>query len=113
MSEIRIDPKKQFSKKLARWTSVFWFLFMTWLTVLFLLVPEAALYCVYMGLIATAVMILNVWAYTRNSIYEKGVFAMLDKARIEIGLKNGKISNSAQEDENDEEGSVNDGGENG
>ena len=113
MSEIRIDPKKQFSKKLARWTSVFWFLFMTWLTVLFLLVPEAALYCVYMGIIATVVMLLNVWAYTRNSIYEKACFAMLDKARIEIGLKNGKTSNSAQEDENDEEGSVNDGGENG
>jgi hypothetical protein len=113
MSEIRIDPKKQFSKKLARWTSVFWFLFMTWLTVLFLLVPEAALYCVYMGLIATAVMILNVWAYTRNSIYEKGVFAMLNRAKLEIGLKNGKISNSAQEDEDNEEGSVNDGGENG
>lgn len=113
MSEIRIDPKKQFSKKLARWTSVFWFLFMTWLTVLFLLVPEAALYCVYMGLIATAVMILNVWAYTRNSIYEKGVFAMLNRAKLEIGLKNGKTSNSAQEDEDNEEGSVNDGGENG
>ena len=113
MSEIRIDPKKQFSKKLARWTSVFWFIFMTWLTVLFLLVPEAALYCVYMGLIATAVMILNVWAYTRNSIYEKGVFAMLNRAKLEIGLKNGEISNSAQEDEDNEEGSVNDGGENG
>ena len=113
MNEIRIDPKKQFSKKLAKWTAVFWFFFMTWLTVLFLLVPEAAIYCVYMGVIVTAVMILNVWAYTRNSIYEKGVFAMLDKARIEIGLKNGKTSNSAQEDENDEEGSVNDGGENG
>ena len=112
MSEIRIDPKKQFSKKLARWTSVFWFIFMTWLTVLFLLVPEAALYCVYMGLIATAVMILNVWAYTRNSIYEKGVFAMLNRAKLEIGLKNGKISNSAQEDEDNEEG-LNDGGENG
>lgn len=113
MSEIRIDPKKQFSKKLARWTSVFWFLFMTWLTVLFLLVPEASLYCVYMGLIATAVMILNVWAYTRNSIYEKGVFAMLNRAKLEIGLKNGKISNSAQEDEGNEEGSVNEGDENG
>lgn len=113
MSEIRIDPKKQFSKKLARWTSVFWFLFMTWLTVLFLLVPEAALYCVYMGLIATAVMILNVWAYTRNSIYEKGVFAMLNRAKLEIGLKNGKTSNSAQEDEGNEEGSVNEGDENG
>ena len=112
MSEIRIDPKKQFSKKLARWTSVFWFFFMTWLTVLFILVPETAVYCVYMGLISTAVMILNVWAYTRNSIYEKGVFAMLDKAKIEIGMKNGK-NNSTQEDTSDEEGSVNEDGENG
>lgn len=91
MNNIRIDPKKQFSKKLARWTSVFWFLFMGWLSVLMLLQPATALYCVYMSIVVTAVMILNVWAYTRNSIYEKGVFAMLDKARIEIGLKNKEV----------------------
>ena len=91
MNNIRIDPKKQFSKKLARWTSVFWFLFMSWLSVLMLLQPSAALYCVYMSIVVTAVMILNVWAYTRNSIYEKGVFAMLDKARIEIGLKDKEV----------------------
>lgn len=111
MSEIRIDPRKQFSKKLARWTAVFWFFFMTWLTILFLMVPEAAIYCVYMGIIVTAVMILNVWAYTRNSIYEKGVFAMLDKARIEIGLKAGG-NPSKKEDSNDEE-DLNEGDENG
>lgn len=91
MNNIRIDPKKQFSKKLARWTSVFWFLFMIWLSVLMLLQPATALYCVYMSIVVTAVMILNVWAYTRNSIYEKSVFAMLDKARIEIGLKNKEV----------------------
>lgn len=91
MNNIRIDPKKQFSKKLARWTSVFWFLFMSWLSVLMLLQPATALYCVYMSIVVTAVMILNVWAYTRNSIYEKGVFAMLDKARIEIGLKDKEV----------------------
>lgn len=91
MNNIRIDPRKQFSKKLARWTSVFWFVFMSWLSVLMLLQPSAALYCVYMSIVVTAVMILNVWAYTRNSIYEKGVFAMLDKARIEIGLKNKEV----------------------
>lgn len=91
MNNIRIDPKKQFSKKLARWTSVFWFLFMIWLSVLMLLQPATALYCVYMSIVVTAVMILNVWAYTRNSIYEKGVFAMLDKARIEIGLKDKEV----------------------
>lgn len=106
MDEIRIDPRKQFSKKLARWTSVFWFVFMTWLSVLFLLVPESALYCVYMGIIVTAVMILNVWAYTRNSIYEKGVFAMLNKAKIEIGLKNagGAAGRGGDADEATEEG---------
>ena len=88
MGEIRIDPRKQFSKKLARWTAVFWFLFMTWLSVIFLLAPASALYCVYMGIIVTVVMIVNVWAYTQNSIYEKAAFAMLSKAKIEIGLKN-------------------------
>ena len=106
---MKIDPKKQFSKKLARWTAVFWFLFMTWLSVLFMLEPASALYCVYMGIIVTAVMILNVWAYTRNSIYEKGVFAMLDKARIEVGLKNG----GGAEDNDDEEDSVSEEGGNG
>jgi len=113
MSEdrVRIDPKKQFSKRLARWTSFFWFLFLSWLTVLFLLVPEAALYCVYMAIIATVVMLLNVWAYTRNSIYEKACFAMLDKARIEIGLKAGG-NPSKKEDSNDEE-DLNEGDENG
>lgn len=112
MSEdrVRIDPKKQFSKRLARWTSFFWFLFMSWLTVLFLLVPEAALYCVYMAIIATVVMLLNVWAYTRNSIYEKACFAMLDKARIEIGLKN---SNHAMKEDSGDEEDLSEGDENG
>lgn len=103
MDEVRIDPRKQFSKKLARWTAVFWFFYMTWLSVLLLLRPESSLYSVYMGIIATAVMILNVWAYTRNSIYEKGVFAMLDKTRIELGLEQ-KGSESNEEDPVTEEG---------
>jgi len=98
MDNYRIDPKKQFSKKLARWTAVFWFVFMTWLSVILLLQPSAALYSVYMGIIATAVMILNVWAYTRNSIYEKGVFAMLDKAKIEMNLSNTGESDQTETD---------------
>lgn len=100
MDNYRIDPRKQFSKRLARWTSVFWFVFMTWLSVLFMLVPNAALYCVYMGIIATSVMLLNVWAYTRNSIYEKGVFAMLDKTKLSlnIGGKTDTSDNSTSEE---------------
>lgn len=93
---MRIDPRKQFSKKLARWTSVFWFLFMTWLSVLMMLEPQVAQYCVYMGIISTAVMILNVWAYTQNSIYEKSVLAMMDKTRLEFSLKN---SNTTEDEE--------------
>lgn len=98
MDNYRIDPKKQFSKKLARWTAVFWFVYMTWLSVILLLQPAAALYSVYMGIIATAVMILNVWAYTKNSIYEKGVFAMLDKAKIEMNLSNTGESDQTETD---------------
>ena len=107
MGSVRIDPKKQFSKKLARWTAVFWFLFMTWLSVILIIEPSAALYAVYMSVIATAVMILNVWAYTRNSIYEKGVFAMLDKTKLELSLKNGKESDGEADEETVEEGGGN------
>ena len=86
MGNYHIDPKKQFSKRLARWTAVFWFFYMTWLSTIMLLQPQAALYTVYMGIIVTVVMILNIWAYTKNSIYEKGAYALLDKTRIELGL---------------------------
>ena len=94
---MQIDPKTQFSKKLARWTAVFWFLFMSWLSVLFMLEPSTALFCVYMAIICTVVMVVNVWAYTRNSVYEKACFAMLNKAKIEIGLKNGKVAGTDEE----------------
>ena len=105
MGEIRIDPRQQFSKKLARWTAVFWFLYMTLLSVILLLQPEAALYSVYMGIIVTVVMILNIWAYTKNSVYEKGTLAMLNKAKMEISLKNNMLKSSTDdsETEGDEE----------
>lgn len=104
MNNYRIDPKKQFSKRLARWTSLFWFLFMSWLSVLLFLAPAAAQYCVYMAVIVTVVMIVNVWAYTKNSVYEKACFAMLDKARIEIGLKNKEGQKEVEYDEEMTEG---------
>lgn len=87
MADIKIDPKKQFSKKLARWTAVFWFVYMGWLSTIVYLSPAAALYCVYMSIIVTVVMIVNVWAYTKNSIYEKACFALLDKMKLELAMK--------------------------
>lgn len=94
MSEPRMDPRKQFSKKLARWTAVFWFFYMSWLSAILVIAPGAALYSVYMGIIVTVVMIMNVWAYTQNSIYEKSMLAMLDKTRLELSLRPGKESDA-------------------
>lgn len=105
MGNYRIDPKRQFSKRLARWTAVFWFAYMLWLSVLMLLQPQVALYCFYMGLISTAVMIVNEIAYTRNSIMEKMAYALLDKTRLEL-----KLPETAQIDENEtEDGEVSNG----
>ena len=100
MGDVRIDPKKQFSKKLARWTAVFWFLFMAWLSAILIISPSTALYVVYMAVIVTAVMIINVVSYTRNSIMEKMAFTLLDKTKIEMSL-GGK---STAEDDGEEEG---------
>lgn len=103
MNSIRVDPKAQFSKKLARWTAVFWFFYMTWLSVIMMIEPATALYTVYMGILVTMVMLLNVWAYTKNSIYEKGAFALLDKAKFELTL-GGRSEKKDRDDEPEEEG---------
>lgn len=102
--ENRIDPKKQFSKKLARWTSIFWFIFMSWLSAILIIEPGAAIYSVYMAIISTAVMIINVAAYTRNSIYEKMALAVLDKSRIELNLGKASAQEAEEDDDLPEEG---------
>lgn len=99
---IIIDPKKQFSKRLARWTAVFWFVYMTWLSVILILAPQAGVYTVYMGIMATVVMMLNVYTYCKNSIFEKAVFGLIDKTRLEISV--GRRSSSSADDGGEEGG---------
>ena len=101
MGNYRIDPKKQFSKRLAKWTSIFWFAYMAWLSVIMLLQPQAAQYSFYMGLLATLTMMVNVVSYTTNSIQEKILFAMLDKTKIQLNIG----SNGTEETEEEEGGS--------
>ena len=96
-----VDPRQQFSKKLARWTAVFWFFYMAWLSVLLYLVPEAALYSVYMALIVSVVMILNIYHYTSNSKLEKILYAMIAKTELELKIGNNKISTSNNEEDGD------------
>lgn len=102
MAEYRIDPKKQFSKRLARWTAVFWFVYMTWISVIMMLQPSTAMYVFYMSIVVSVVMIVNVASYTTNSIQEKILFAMLNKTKMEINI-GGKAKGSG-EDEVTEEG---------
>ena len=95
----KVDPRQQFSKKLARWTAVFWFLYMAWLSVLLYLVPESALYSVYMAIIVSVVMIINIYHYTSNSKLEKMLFAMIEKTELELKIGNSKISKSNDSEE--------------
>ena len=82
----RIDPMEQFSKWLAKSGAVYWIAFHTLLLILMYLRPEIANACVYLSIIISVVMIIHVWAYTRNSVYEKGLLAMLDKTKMELSL---------------------------
>ena len=108
MGDKRIDPRQQFSKKLACWTAWFWFLYMLWLSVVMVIQPGVAMYSFYMSIVVSVVMMLNVAAYTRNSIYEKAMLAALDKTKIELSMKKtGKGS------EKDEEGTLTEEGEDG
>ncbi len=99
----QFDPRKQFSKRLARYGAVFWGLYLLIIAVLIYFQPETAIACVYLVLIVTVNKMLDTWAYTKNSTYEKGLLAMLEKTKMELSLKaGGKISGKQDEDEEDE-----------
>ena len=92
MESYRIDPKKQFSKRLAKWTAIFWFAYMLLLLALMYLQPSVAEYCFYISIVASVVMMINVISYSINSITEKRIFGMLDRAKIEVQFGPAKIS---------------------
>ena len=86
----KIDPRQQFSKWLARWTSVFWFFYMLYLATICIFQPDVADAIVYMAVIVSTVMVVNVWAYTRNSIYEKAIVAGMNLKQIKLTWKGSK-----------------------
>lgn len=99
----KVDPKEQFSKKMASRTEWFWFAYMIILAVAIVFAPTAALPYVYLGIMVTLVMLLSVWMYTRNSISEKGFFWAVELAKA----VNGKKDKSDEEPEEDPEGESN------
>ena len=104
MGNYQIDPKKQFSKRLARWTAVFWFVYLTWLSILMMLEPSVAQYSFYMSIVVSVVMMLSVVMYTINSVTEKRIFGMLNKAQIELQLGPVKASMNKKDNNEDKEG---------
>ena len=104
MGNYRIDPKKQFSKRLAKWTAVFWFFYMVLLIAVMIIEPSSSLYTVYMGIICTVVMLLNVYSYNKNSLTEKALLTALDKCRMEVSI-GGKGKAKPEETEEEEGGS--------
>ena len=94
----RVDPRKQFSKWLARYGAIFWGIFMAAIAALIYLRPEAASSCVYLALIVTANKMLDTLAYTQNSMTEKMLLAALDKSKFEFSLKSGGSKNAVDED---------------
>lgn len=93
------DPKKQFSKWLARITLIFWVCYLSGLAVLIYFRPEVAMSCVYLTIIVTVSQVISGILYTHNSETEKILLTALDKTSIEVSIGNGK-----RKDGSDEEG---------
>lgn len=100
----RIDPKEQFSKKLAGRTEWFWFIFMVLLVVAIIITPDSALPAVYLGIMVTGVMIISVLAYTKNSIDEKWFFWAAEIAKALNGKKDKKSTTDEKQEEDPEGG---------
>lgn len=103
MAEYKIDPRKQFSKRLAMWTAVFGFAYLIWLSILMLLEPSVGQYCFLMSVVISVVMTLNVIMYTINSVSEKRIFGMLEKTQIELKFGPTKIAIGSKGGGNNEE----------
>lgn len=82
----RIDPRKQFSKWLARIGAIYWVIFLSAVLGLMYLRPETAGSCVYLVLIVTVNKMLDTVAYTDNSKTEKLMLAALEKTSMELQI---------------------------
>lgn len=111
----RMDPKKQFSKWLARFGAIVWCIYAYAVLALIAYRPEAAMACVWLTLIMTCNKALDTVSYTRNSTTEKIILGALERTTLELGLKGIAKSTQAHSDlgDSEEEDAPDDGGENG
>ena len=107
------DPQKQFSKWLAKSGSVYWICFLSAILIVITIRPEAATACVWLVLIVSFVVIVHVWAYTKNSTYEKGLRYGLEKLKMEMSLRASNIISNVMGKQKKEEDEDEDSGEGG
>ena len=110
-----VDPRKQFSKWLARLGAIAWTVYVYAVLALIAYRPEAAMACVWLTLIMTCNKALDTISYTRNSIAEKLILAGIERTKFEIGLKGiGKsVAGTPSKDDADEDTEQTEGGDNG
>lgn len=100
----KVDPRQQFSKKLAGRMEWFWFGYMLILAGCIAYRPEAGMSAVYLGIMVTFCMIVSVVAYTRNSTSEKAYYWGVELAKVLSGKAKEKEGAEDEEDLTDEGG---------
>lgn len=88
----KVDPRHQFSKRLARYGAIVWGIYSFAVLALVAYRPEAAMAAVWLTLIMTCNKALDTVSYTRNSITEKIILGALARTKMQFGLGDADIS---------------------
>ena len=99
MAQRKIDPREQFSKKLAGRVEWFWFGYMILCAAVMVTQPASALPAFYLACLVTGIMLVSVYLYTKNSVSEKGFYWLAEIAKAAAGIKQEKDSDTDDEEE--------------
>ena len=99
MAQRKIDPREQFSKKLAGRVEWFWFGYMILCAAVMVMQPDSALPAFYLACLVTGIMLASVYLYTKNSVSEKGFFWLAEIAKAAAGIKQEKDTETEDQGE--------------
>ena len=103
VNKFHMDPKKQFSKWLAKYGAIVWGIYVFAVLALIAYRPEAAMAVVYLTIIMTLNKAWDAYQYNANSMTEKALLAMLERVSMEVNI-GGKSKGSDNNAEVTEEG---------
>jgi hypothetical protein len=104
MVKFHTDPKKQFSKWLARYGAIVWGIYVFAVLALIAYRPEAAMAAVYLTLIMTVNKAIDTVQYTKNSLGEKVILSTIEKLNLQMRIGGGKMDTSSDECTDEDEG---------